>query len=130
MNRQTCEQIRPRHRELQSDRPAERVSDDVRGGGLLSGNQQSKVRGILFNAALARGPLALAVPAPVVRQRPERAGKTGHDGIPVVVIAPRTVDEHNRRTLAVPFRIETNAVDDTDRHRRGPTGRQVQSANR
>jgi hypothetical protein len=88
------------------------------GGDLLSRNQQSEVRDIIFNAALARGPLALAVPAPVVRQRPERAGKPENDGIPVVVIAPRTVDEHNRRTLTVPFRIDTNAVDDADRHSR------------
>jgi hypothetical protein len=26
------------------------------------------------------------------------------------------MDEHNRRTLAVPFRIDTNAVDDAERH--------------
>jgi hypothetical protein len=26
------------------------------------------------------------------------------------------VDEHNRLTLAMPFRIDTNAIDETDRH--------------
>jgi hypothetical protein len=41
---------------------------------------------------LARDPLALAVPAPVVGQRPEPAGKPRRDGIPIMVIAPRTVD--------------------------------------
>ena len=79
MNSQTCEQIRPRCRQLQNGRPAERVSDDVRGRDLLSRNQQSEVRDILLLPWLAGRSLWLCPRRSYVSVRNVRAspGTTG-----------------------------------------------------
>jgi hypothetical protein len=59
-------------------------------------DEGSEIGDILLYASLTRRPLAVTVPAPIIREDAERPGKCRDDAIPDVVVTPGSVDEHER----------------------------------
>ena len=102
-------------------------------------NECREIGHVFLNVALSSGSLALTVPPAIVGHHAEGACEPWDNGIPVVMVAPRTVDEDDeipRPSAKVPK--QPNAVDARDRHsvssppaiRRGLTtlvGRQVRA---
>jgi hypothetical protein len=89
----------------------------VRGREMVGRNQYSEVSDIFFDAALSSDSFALAVSSPVVGQHPKRARKPRHDSIPVVMVAPRTVDEkHGCAVVTTRLVIEVASIDNFDGH--------------
>lgn len=62
-------------------------------------DQPSQIGDVLLQAALRRLPLALAVTTAIVGDHAKRVGERWNDGIPVVMIAPRAVDEYDGREV-------------------------------
>ena len=81
-------------------------------------------RGVEIPAAEDR--LPVSQPRPLLRQRaqrlgqhPKRARKPRHDNIPVVMVAPRTVDEnHGCAVVTTRLGIEVASIDYIERHSR------------
>ena len=71
------------------------LPDNVRGREMVRRYQCSEVSDIFFDAALSSDSFALAVSSPLIGQHAKCARKPRHDSIPVVRVAPRTVDENH-----------------------------------
>jgi len=118
VHHQAGEKVGTRRGKFQGNQRTKGSPDNVHGHEVGSRNQRREVGDILFDAALGDKSLALTVSAAIVSQHLERPSQLRHNGIPVVMIAPRTVNEDDRGArLATPFRIEPHAVDHADGHR-------------
>ena len=95
------------------------------GGKTQTHDQVGQVGCVLFGAALAEGALALAVAPAVVgedAEAAEAAGEGGHDKVPSGVVAPRAVNEHERRAGVAGHRVEeTDSVGGGGWHGPSPT---------
>jgi hypothetical protein len=56
-------------------------------------DERRQIGHVLVDVTLSERPLALAVSAAIVRQYPEGTFERWDDGIPVVMVTPRAVDE-------------------------------------
>ena len=81
------------------------------GGGEVEGlDERRQVVDVLVEGALAGRRLALAVAAAVVRHYPEPLGKLRDHQVPVVVVPPRAVHEHDRIALTGELVEDLHAV--------------------
>ncbi len=95
-------------------------------------DERRQISHVLLNTALFARTLALTVPAPIVCKDTECTFERGDDGIPVVMVAPRAVDENEEiPSFSTKVPEQPNTIDGRDRHSvnsprtilQGPAGR-------
>ena len=93
------------------DRP-EGAADDMRGRNPETIDQRCKVAHVVADAALRREPLALAVTSTIVGRDAAAARQQRDHAVPVVMVAPGTVNEDDRRSgTAARLEVEIDAVE-------------------
>src|SRR5207244_11322936 len=90
---QAAEQLGAFTGEPQGDCGAEGIARDVGRAMADMVNECREIGHVFLNVALSSGSLALTVPPAIVGHHAEGACEPWDNGIPVVMVAPRTVDE-------------------------------------
>ena len=86
--------------------------------------QRRQVIGVLEHAALLRRSLARAMAPTIVRNHAKGLGERNDDRVPVVMVSPGAVYQHERLTRTAHFVVELYTIHTRDRHRTlSPRGR-------
>src|SRR5439155_14010701 len=107
---QTLEDVRAPGCSPQDDDCSKRVAGDVRRSELEVVAQRRQVIGVLEHAALLRRSLARAMAPTIVRNHAKGLGERNDDRVPVVMVSPGAVYQHERLTRTADFVVELYTI--------------------